>query len=154
MSNISEIKKFKETVEFLKNKGRTNTSLQNEAGINFKLFKDITQKQPAEVTVRASSLGKIQDFTKKYFSDILYSKAFGGKQEGDIIQEIFEEPKELTSKEVVPLAPRHTEGETEKELKAIVEKSRKELLKEYIEKIVVLCEDLPPFIEIQILIKP
>ena len=56
-------------------------------------------------------------------------------------------------KEVAPVGPRHTEKETQNELKDIVSKSRKELLKEYMQKIAVLCEDLPPFLEVTVTIR-
>ena len=170
MSHIKEIIKVRETITFLKNKGRNNTSIQDEMGVNFKFYKDIMKKKPENITLRSSSLGKIQDFNKKYAADILSMKRIDGEavpsklKSTDIdkpanfgkpsrVRNIVLDDVEPEPKEVEPVGPRHTEKETQNELKDIVEKSRKELLKEYMQKIAVLCEDLPPFLEVTVTIR-
>ena len=127
--------------------GKKKTALQKETRMDHYKFNELMEKPPEGITMRASSLAKIQDFCKKYAThmseDSFVSKSPESKsKKKDIPIRVIPEPPALKGEKATP-----------RELRDIVEKSRKALLHEYMEKIAILCENLPPFLEINVTIR-
>lgn len=142
MSHQDEILRFRETIDYLLARGRKKTDLQKESKLDHYKFKEILTAMPAAITIRSSILGRLQDFNKKYAQSMV----------ADVM--VDDDPV-LTPEGVKPEKRKvPSKRKIEKELAERMEKSRKELIMEFMEKLVTLCEDYKPdCVDVSIVIK-
>jgi len=150
MQHEATIEQFRKTVDLLiSKKVMTKSKVMKDVGLDYYKFNEILQKPMAEITLKASTLGKIQDFNKRHVTIHTYPELSGKIPE---TKPPVSRPA-VRAKKPAPLKKEVQKAAAEANTQKADEQAKKNI-DDFMERITRLCEDhKPPNVEVSVTIK-